>query len=310
VNVVVFDAVHKARGGQPVLRGLSLVIGEGEIYGLLGPNGSGKSTAINVLCGLLEADAGRIELPAPAATMIGYCPQELALYRDLLPAENLRFFARLHGIEHDVREPRIGELMREFGLDAHAGTPVGALSGGWQRRVSIAAALVHRPRLVVLDEPSAGLDLEARHALWPVIARLREAGTAVLLTTHHLEEAERLCSRVGFIDRGRLVAEGTLAELIARVPGRMVAMIETAQRLALTERALRCGWLLREYGDRLACLLPQEQSLKAVIDALDGIEVASVSVRPVGLEQAYLDAMRGAKVERRADAATEHSALQ
>ena len=291
MKVVQFDAVGKSRAGRLVLDALSFELETSEIFGLIGPNGSGKSTAISLLCGLLEPDSGTIRLPAPAASLIGYCPQELALYRDLLPAENLRFFARLHGMPARRREARIAELMSSLGLDAHAGTPAGALSGGWQRRVSIGCALVHEPRVVVLDEPSAGLDLEARHALWPVIRGLRADGTAVLLTTHHLDEAEQLCTRIGFIDRGRLLAAGTPQQLIAHVPARAVATIETAQPDAAAQRARAHGCLPRLHGERLLCLLPQEQSLRRVIDAFDGLNVLSVSVRPIALEHAYLAAM-------------------
>jgi ABC-2 type transport system ATP-binding protein len=299
MSIVRFDSVHKSFGEKRVLDGLTLSIEAGEVYGLLGPNGCGKSTAINMLCNLLDPDAGTIEVagetPSSGAKRhIGVCPQDIALYRDLRPAENLRFFAELGGLSRAAVAARVAELMRLFDLERFATTPVGALSGGWQRRVNIAVALVHRPAVLVLDEPTSAVDVEARHDLWQMIESLRNDRTTVLLTTHHLDEAERLCSRIGIMTGGRIAREGTVEELLALVPGQAVVLIETTDEAAVERRARDLGWAVRRYAARLACILPQQVSLRSVVDALADVEVTAVSLQRVGLEHAYLEVTQGA----------------
>lgn len=290
--------LRKAFGARTVLDGLSFEIARGEVYGLLGPNGCGKSTAINVLCNLLDADAGRVLVagePVSAATQrrIGACPQETALYRDLLPRENLDFFARLYGLPKAARRARIDELVALFRLGPYERTRVLNLSGGWRQRVNMAVALVHRPELLILDEPTSAVDVEARHELWTLIEGLRRDGITLLLTTHHLDEAERLCSRIGIVKGGRIAAEGTVAELLARVPAQAVAWVGSDDAAAVRARAAARGWALREEAARIGCLLPRQLSLREVIDAFDGVPVNSVSVQPVTLELAYREVMRG-----------------
>jgi ABC-2 type transport system ATP-binding protein len=293
VSMICFEGISKSFAGRPVLDHLSFSVDRGQVYGLLGPNGCGKSTAINILCNLLEPDAGTVRIGhkglGETAGLLGYCPQEIALYRDLCPAENLRFFAQVYGVSSPNRERRVAELMQLFGLEPYARTPVGSLSGGWQRRVSIAIALIHEPEVVVLDEPTAAVDLEARYELWHLIEMLRCTGATILLTTHHLDEAERLCSRIGIMKNGRVAKEGSVSELLAIVPGRMVATVDTADEDAVSLRAAELGWGVRHYAGKLACLLPHEVSLKTVVDAFTGIDVSTVSLQRVSLEHAFLE---------------------
>jgi ABC-2 type transport system ATP-binding protein len=294
VSILRFDHVRKAFAGAVVLDDFCLEVKRGEVYGLLGPNGCGKSTAINILCNLLDPDRGSVEIlgrraSADAARVIGLCPQEIALYRDLHPEENLRFFARIHGLAGAGCEERVSDLTRRFGLGRFARTRTGALSGGWQRRLNIAVALVHSPEVLVLDEPTSAVDLEARHELWRLIEALRAGGTTILLSTHQLDEAERLCSRIGIMKGGRIAREGSVAELLGVVPGKLVALIDAADELAVRDRAATLGWGVRHYAGRLACLLPEEASLRSVVDALVGIEVSAVSLQRVSLEHAFLE---------------------
>jgi ABC-2 type transport system ATP-binding protein len=280
-----------------VLQGLDLAVEPGETVGLLGPNGCGKSTTLNVVCGLLQADAGQVLIDGQpvsprTAALVGFCPQDSALYRDLLPAENLDFFARLYGLSAVRRRSRVDALMHRFGLLPHAATRAGRLSSGWQQRLSLAVALVHAPRLLLLDEPSSAVDVAARQALWTLIDGLRASGTTILLTTHQLPEAERLCSRVALMREGRIAAGGSVAELLGRVPAQAVAELQTADEPATLQRAAALGWVVRRYGGRLCCLLPQAATLREVVEALDGVGVVAVSVQPVNLEHAYLEILQ------------------
>jgi len=301
VTQLTFNGICKRYGGRVVLDDFCLDIQAGEVVGLLGPNGCGKSTVLNIVSQLLRADAGQVllggePLSAACRARIGLCPQHSALYRDLLPAENLDFFARLHGLAGAERTRRVAELMEQFQLGPHAGTAVGKLSGGWQQRLSLAIALVHRPALLLLDEPTGAVDVQARHELWSLIEGLRASGVTLLLTTHQLAEAERLCSRVALLQSGRVAAAGTLPELLAQVPASAVAIIQTQDGAAARARAAGLGWGVRNWAGQLACLLPQPLSLGEVVASLDGLAVTSVSVQPVGLEHAYLEVMQATAV--------------
>ena len=212
---------------------------------------------------------------------------------DLLPAENLHFFARLYGLSDQDRQHRVAELMEIFELEKFANTPVGQLSGGWQQRLHLAVSLVHRPKLLVLDEPTAAVDIEARMDLWRLIEGLRDSGTTILLTSHHLAEAERLCSRVALMRSGKVLAEGSVPELLARIPGQAVAKVQSADHEAILQRALDLGWQVRQHADQIRLLLPFTFNLREIVDALDGTQVSAVSVHPVTLEDAYLELIGG-----------------
>jgi len=291
------DGLFKRFGEQQVLTGFSLQVARGEVVGLLGPNGCGKSTVLNIICQLMQADAGQVQLmgqpimeqSANARSLIGYCAQETALYPDLFPQENMHFFARLYGVPPAQRNARVAELMERFGLVPYKATRTGLLSGGWQQRLSLAVALVHRPELLVLDEPTVAVDLEARMDLWRLIEGLRDSGTTILLTSHHLAEAERLCNRVALMRGGKVVAEGSVPELISRVPGQAVAKVQSEDPQAVIQRASDLGWPVRQHAGKLSLLLPQPMSLREIVDALDGSRVSAVSVDPVSLEDAYLE---------------------
>ena len=296
-NALQIDDLHKWFGNHHVLDGFNLRLEKGEVWGLLGPNGCGKSTVLNIVCKLLSYDAGQVqlmgeplsELSYRARGLVGLCTQHCALYPDLLPAENLHFFARLYGLSSPERQQRVEELMSSFALENFANTRVGQLSGGWQQRLHLAVSLIHRPMLLVLDEPTAAVDLEARMDLWRLIEGLRDSGTTILLTSHHLAEAERLCSKVALMRNGKVVAEGSVPELLARIPGQAVATVQSEDKEAIAQRALNLGWSVRQQADQMRLLLPHNLSLREIIDALDGTKVSALSVQPVTLVDAYLE---------------------
>lgn len=289
--------VHKWFGSHKVLDGFNLHVETGEILGLLGPNGCGKTTVLNIVCNLLSYDEGEVllmgepihKLSFQVSSRVGFCTQRTALYPDLLPAENLLFFARLYGLSETQCKQRVAELISNFELDAFATTRVGQLSGGWQQRLHLAVSLVNRPLFLVLDEPTAAVDLQARMDLWKLIDGLRENGTTILLTSHYLPEAERLCSRVALMRHGQVVAAGSVPELLARTPGQAVAKVQATNKEAIMQRAMNLGWPVRHHAGEIRLFLPHPLSLREIIDALDGTNVSAVSVQPVTLEDAYLE---------------------
>ena len=289
--------IHKSFGNQKVLDGFSLRLEAGEILGLLGPNGCGKSTVLNMICKLLLPDAGQISLMGQALhqmnekerSLIGFCTQRCALYPDLFPAENLHFFGQLHGLSNKECQHRVGELMRIFSLNTVANTRVGQLSGGWQQRLHLAVALIHQPSLLVLDEPTAAVDVEARMDLWRLIEDLRDRGTTILLTSHHLAEAERLCNKVALMRNGKVAANGSVADLLLRMPGQAVAKVQSEDLEAITQRAMLRGWTVRQHAGQMRLFLPQNLGLRDIIEALEGVKLSSVSVQPVSLDDAYLE---------------------
>jgi ABC-2 type transport system ATP-binding protein len=225
VDVVRCAGLRKRFGERVAVDGVGFGIAEGETYGLLGPNGAGKTTTISMLCGLLHPDGGTVEVGgAPMSTgrcvakaHLGLVPQDIALYPDLTARENLLFFGRLQGLDRPSLRRRVGEVLELVGLLDRAGDRVEGFSGGMKRRCNIAAALLHEPTVLVLDEPTVGVDPQSRASILDGIAELQRGGMAVLYTTHYMEEAERLCDRIGIIDEGRLVAEGSQAELVRAV---------------------------------------------------------------------------------------------
>jgi len=289
--------IHKAFGKHKVLDGFSLRLERGEILGLLGPNGCGKSTVLNIICRLLLPDVGQISLMGQPLnrmnnkdrSLVGFCTQRCALYPDLFPAENLHFFGRIHGLSAHECQQRVAELMHTFSLNTFARIRVGQLSGGWQQRLHLAAALIHQPALLVLDEPTAAVDVEARSGLWRLIENLRDHGMTILLTSHHLAEAERLCNKVALMRNGKVVATGSVADLLVRMPGQAVAMVQSEDPETITQRAMLRGWTVRKQAGHIKLFLPQNLDLRDIMEALDGAKLTSLSVQPVSLDDAYME---------------------
>jgi ABC-2 type transport system ATP-binding protein len=284
----------KAYGKRQVLNNLSLQIPPGEVYGLIGSNGAGKTTTINILCNLLQFDSGKVEIAgckisAETKKLIGVVPQENLMYKNLTCAENLNFFARSYGLSGSERKQRVRECLILVNLLDRANSVVENLSGGMQRRLSMALALVHHPKLVILDEPTTGLDVEARYEIWELIRNLQQQQITVLLTTHLLEEAERLCQRIGILKNGHLIAEGSIDQLSTVMPGQEVLIIKTEQEDLAIELAEQQGWQPRRYSNDLAFWLPKHYDLQEILDVFTGVQMDAISRQPVRLEHIYLE---------------------
>jgi ABC-2 type transport system ATP-binding protein len=236
VHVLEARGLRKAFGGLVAVDDVSLTVDRGETVGLLGPNGAGKTTTISMLCGLLAADAGEVRVGGedmhPRATrprrLLGYVPQDLAVYPDLTARENLRFFGRLQRLDRAELASRVDDVLEVTGLADRGDDRVEQFSGGMKRRLNIGIGLLHRPTLLVLDEPTVGVDPQSRNAILASIEQLAGSGLAVLYTTHYMEEAERLCDRISIMDQGRVVAEGRRRDLIATVGERDRVRLEIA----------------------------------------------------------------------------------
>lgn len=226
--------LSKAFGEVKAVIEVSFEVREGEIYGLLGPNGAGKTTTLSMICGLLRPDAGEVEVagrsfvndPQAARRLMGVVPQEVALYEELSGRENLEFWGQMAGLSGREARVRAAELLEALSLADRAKDPIKNYSGGMKRRINLGCALLHRPKLLLLDEPTVGIDPQARANLLEFVRQLAANGTGVLYTTHYLEEAESLCQRIGIIDHGRVLAEGTLEQLRQRLAGDRLFVVE------------------------------------------------------------------------------------
>jgi ABC-2 type transport system ATP-binding protein len=284
----------KTYGKRQVLNNLSLEIPAGEIYGLIGSNGAGKTTTINILCNLLQFDSGHVkisgcDLSPRTKSLIGVVPQENLVYKNLTCLENLNFFAKIYGLAGAERRRRVRECLVAVNLLDRANSLAENLSGGMQRRLNIALALVHHPKLVILDEPTTGLDVEARYEIWELIRSLRQQQITVLLTTHLLEEAERLCQRIGILKNGHIIAEGTIAQLSTVMPGKEVIIVQTPQEDLAIELGEQQGFYPRRYANDLAFWLPKHYDLQEILHIFADVELDAISRQPVRLEHIYLE---------------------
>jgi ABC-2 type transport system ATP-binding protein len=294
--MLTINHVKKSYKRRLVLDDLNFQIQAGEIYGLLGPNGAGKTTTINLICNLLKPSSGEISfnyLPISQVTkeLIGVAPQENLLYKSLTCEENLNFFAQIYGLDRQQRRHRIKTSLSAVNLLDRAHSPVETLSGGMQRRMNIAVAIVHQPKLLILDEPTTGLDIESRYEIWDLIGQLRQQGMTILLTTHLLDEAQRLCQRIGILKQGRIIAEGNLNQLRQYIPAKEIMIINTSDREAAINRGKQLGFIPKFYGEDLAFWLHEHLELSEIIQAFDGINIDSLSRQTVQLEHIYMEIM-------------------
>jgi ABC-2 type transport system ATP-binding protein len=304
VDAIVVDGLRKRYGEVQALDGVTFAVREGEIFGLLGPNGAGKSTTVRVLVTLTDPDGGAAAVsghdvarePGAVRRAIGYVPQESGVDRRATGRENLLLQGRVHGMKGTALRNRIDELLEIVGISDAAGRTVDGYSGGMRRRLDIALGLVHRPRVLFLDEPTTGLDPEARVAMWEEVGRLAtQESLTILLTTHYLEEADELADRLAIVSRGKVVAEGTPNELKSRLSGDAVHVeladgrVDDARRI-LEEASAPVETALPD-GRTLVSRVPEGgHALPGILSALSGagIPVASVSVHRPSLDDVYL----------------------
>jgi len=254
VDPIQIDRVVKNFDGRRALDSVTLSLREGEILVLLGPNGAGKSTLVRTIMGRVRPDAGEVRIfgkSAPAGdsnarTEVGVVPQEIALYPNLSSMENLTVFGRYLGLHADALDHAVARALEWSALSDRAGEPVKNFSGGMKRRLNMAVGVLHRPKVLLLDEPTVGVDPQSRERIYQMIEGLKSDGTSLVYTTHYMEEAERLCDRVAIIDHGKIIAEGTKDELVKATVGekREVVMVEKVPTLEsvflhLTGRELR-----------------------------------------------------------------------
>ena len=291
----------KRFGDRLAVDSVGFEIGRGETYGLLGPNGAGKTTSISMICGILRPDGGTVVVDGrpigpgttAAKASIGFVPQDLAIYPDLTARENLVFFGRLYGLGGGMLRARVDELLDIVGLADRAGDRTDQFSGGMKRRLNIAIGLLHRPNLLVLDEPTVGVDPQSRNAILASVEALGDAGMAILYTTHYMEEAERLCDRVGVIDEGRIRAEGTRRELVALVGKRdRVSLTATAEVHASAADSLRLLPGVHEVT-MLDCWIDLlvDEARHRLPQILESVAAASVEIRSVEVIEPDLEAV-------------------
>ena len=301
-RVLECHGLRRSFGKLVAVDGVGFHIDPGETYGLLGPNGAGKTTTISMIAGLLERDAGEVTVAGEpmtahsvrAKSALGYVPQDLAIYPDLSGRENLMFFARLYGMPTAQAKSRSDEVLALTGLADRAGDQTKQYSGGMKRRLNIGIGLLHRPRLLILDEPTVGVDPQSRNAILESVEGLSGAGMAVLYTTHYMEEAERLCDRIGIIDHGTLIAEGTRAELVSMVGEGDQVRLSATGNLASAAAGLAARPWVREakalVGSIDLVVENARSELPAILTAVaaSGVSVRSVEVTEPDLEAVFL----------------------
>jgi len=301
VPVLECEGLTKSFGARLAVDGVGFKIAEGEVYGLLGPNGAGKTTTMKMVCGLLEPDKGTISVAGRQAignlevkALIGYVPQDVALYPDLTARENLEFLARLYKLGRRTVAARVAEALELTDLTERRDDRIDSYSGGMKRRLNIAAGLLNHPKLLVLDEPTVGVDPQSRHAILERVQAFGREGLAVVYTTHYMEEAERVCDRVGIIDQDHLIAEGTRRELVAQLGEQDRIELNAAGDLEALAKACRAveGVTNVATADNGVQIVASEgrHLLPALLEAADaaGIAVTSVEVVEPDLEAVFL----------------------
>ena len=305
--MLVVEGLVKQFGDFTAVDGVSFEAEEGRVFGLLGPNGAGKSTTINCISGLLQPTSGKVSVAGfdvhsqarSAKSSLGIVPQELALYEDLPAVENLRFWGRAYGLGGADLERRVGEVLDTIGLADRAGDLPKKFSGGMKRRLNFGCGIVHSPPVMLLDEPTVGVDPQSRERLFELVRAERDRGTCVLYTTHYMEEAERLCDSLAIIDHGKLIAKGSVGELSTQLGARDVLQLSGSFPSEATTEAINA--LLETGLDELETIAQSEdnltltlsgasQNLPAIFNALSaaGCRITETNLRSPNLETLFL----------------------
>ena len=299
----------KEFGTFTAVKNVSLQIRNGEVFGLLGANGAGKTTTIKMLCGLLDATRGMVQLGAKAGNLrsedvrqrIGYMSQKFSLYNDMTIRENLEFFSGVYGVPEQEREEKIRWVLSFSGLQGKENQITGSLPGGWKQRVAFGAAIMHEPDILFLDEPTSGVDPLARRAFWTMINRLADSGAAILVTTHYLEEAEQ-CNRLGMMVAGELVAEGTPTGIKARQSGHLLEfVVDQPQRAADLLKSDTERWRVSLFGERLHVITEDaparaiEQTTRRLAE--NGLQVISAREGRFSLEDVFIAIVEQARLQ-------------
>ncbi len=299
-DVLVVDGLQRSFGDLKAVDGVSFHIAAGETYGLLGPNGAGKTTAISMIAGLIAPDAGSVTvmgLPMTPGDVepkrhIGLVPQDLAIYPELTARENLAFFGRLHGMGGAELKARTDEVLELIGLADRAKDAVKEYSGGMKRRLNIGIGLLHKPSLLILDEPTVGVDPQSRNAILESVEALSGEGMAVLYTTHYMEEAERLCDRIAILDTGRVQAEGTRDELIRLTGGVDTIRISGSGDLSAAAEALDgIPGVEKVVADRHTLVLTVRDAPRAVTAIVTSATAAGLTLRDVEISRPDLESV-------------------
>lgn len=300
--ILTVDTLKKTYNGKTVVDDVSFSLKEGEAYGLLGPNGAGKSTTIGMIFGLVRPDGGTVTVdgldawkrPLEAKRRLGYVPQDIALYGDLSAVENLKFWGRMYDLSGSLLKERVATALEIVGLTDRAGDKVDTFSGGMKRRINIAAALLHEPKVLIMDEPTVGIDPQSRSYILETVKKLNAEGITVIYTSHYMEEVEFLCGRIGIIDQGKLIAQGDLQELRS--------IVGEAGQVNFTLRGARDGFLkkISELPQVMQATLQEDRlvvtsrnpadALAAVAGVLAGagVELLKVEVHEPNLEAVFL----------------------
>jgi len=300
--VIQIENLYKRYGEIKAVDGVSFSVGEGEVYGLLGPNGAGKTTTLSMLSGLLQPDEGRVVIdgvdlavdPVAVKRRMGTVPQETALYEELTARENLRFWAGLYGLSGGDLQRAIDQALERVGLTERADSKAKEFSGGMKRRLNLALGLAHDPKLVLLDEPTVGIDPQARQNILDVVRDVAASGTTIIYTTHYLEEAEELCDRIGIIDHGKIIAEGTLKELEQMVGGADVVTVTGSFDVEQARGQLGNFPSIDLLGVEAGQIrLSTSREAGGAVDLLkhvlgSGLDVDAVSIQPPGLNGLFL----------------------
>lgn len=301
-SMLMVQQLRKSFGDREVVRGVSFSVEKGESFGLLGPNGAGKSTTISMICGLLSSDAGDVHVggvsvkedPLEAKRKIGVVPQDIALYPTMSARENLVFWGRMYGLTGAEAKRRAEDVLEIVGLTDRGKDAVGHFSGGMKRRINIGASLMHRPELLIMDEPTVGIDPQSRNHILETVKQLNEEGMTVIYTSHYMEEVEYLCNRLAIIDHGQVIASGTKNELCNRltdgasihltVEGLQQAHLQNVEALPGVQKAVASDNEVTVFAKEARLLLGDVVS--TMIAA--GAQIVAVDVQEPNLETVFL----------------------